>query len=230
MRPFVPTAEQLAKAPELCNLFSEMEARLNRNGDIPILIDGEEGNGKSTLGWRLAKMLDPNFSLAQVAWGLPQAVMVGSRTPKGGVVLVDEAVEGLQAREAMSKPNKLGQKWLQVCRARNLILIVCYPSIWDIDVYSREHRLWLRFWVEDLGLAKVYERSKSPWVREAIWRTKIPGGITYGPIPEDDLEWQMYGQMKDNYIQEIEHQMEVFLGEEDMKQKTLKDKVRKALG
>lgn len=214
----------------LPRVLEEIWWRVEHGMDAIVLFDGEEGLGKSTAAITLAKMLqrgDP-FSVDRVAFGVREMVQKMLAMEPGTVVQADEVVEGFQSRGAMSTENKLGQKWVQTCRDRHLILLIAYPSLWDLDIYLREHRVAFRVYLgwDRLGhdvplpdgrvfrkgtrvrMAKIYQRGKNAWKREAYWTKRAQ--FIFDPLDDDPIYQAMKAKKRaytDGLGQEIAGQV-----------------------
>ena len=65
------------------------------NGDLLIIVDGEEGSGKSTITNQMARFLDPNFTEKQIAYSSLEAIKMHSTNKDWTSIVLDESKEDL---------------------------------------------------------------------------------------------------------------------------------------
>ena len=105
------------------------------------LVFGLEGSGKSTLGCQWASWIDPNFSEENICF-TPEDYITRLKTiQKGGCLVLDEGGTVLFSRESMSMNNIMMTKLFMLQRQKNISVVVCCPSYWDVDTYLRRHRI-----------------------------------------------------------------------------------------
>jgi len=174
---------------------------LSHDWDCPIVIDGEEGTGKSMLALKVGALVDPRFkidgrhivfrygSLLDSIYGLPPMSCIQH----------DEF--GLTAfnREAMSKANKELVKALMVCRDQRKALTLCVPSIWALDPYVRNHRVkwWLHCYHRpgstttppERGYVEIYRVVPYLWAQQPWY--SLRGRYHFLPLPP-----KVYGACK----------------------------------
>jgi len=103
------------------------------------IVCGETGGGKSEFGLRLCEILDPDFSVDQVAFELDEFMrLVEDRSyAEGSAILFDEVGVALDAAthydENQLKINRILQTW----REQNRILVMTAPHIHLIQKKSR---------------------------------------------------------------------------------------------
>jgi len=126
--------------------------------DYFLTIDGQEGSGKSVFAMQLAKRLDPNFSVDQIAFTPQEFIKCVVNAKKFQCILFDEAFTGLSSRSSLSEINQLLVALMMECRQRNLFVIICMPSVFMLDKYVVLHRT--------KGLFHVYMSNG----RRGFWR------------------------------------------------------------
>jgi hypothetical protein len=168
------------------------------NQDACICITGYEGSGKSTLALKLAQWLQPGFSADQVCFDAEALLERIKRAPRRSVIMLDEAVNGLYAREAMAMDNRVLTTAAMVARARNLYWILCIPHMHNLDPYFREHRVKSWWHVIQKGEALGHTPKRSPYYPDTYWdpfmRYQYPR--VKGPL------WDAYDELKQRYILE----------------------------
>ena len=68
-----------------------LKEAVRKDFDGCLYIIGEEGSGKSTLGFQIATYLMPTFSLDWICWTPQQFMQLVNRAPKGAAIVLDEA-------------------------------------------------------------------------------------------------------------------------------------------
>ena len=172
-------------------------ALVDQDRDYIHLVSGLERVGKSTYARSLCRYLDPSFDEGRIAWKAADAVAIALRTPPGGALMLDEGVVGLLNRDAMTKENKQFMKFLIVCGERNLALVICFPRIWNVDPYLREHRA--HAWTHLVGRSAdgrgngiMHEAARPVYEPGVYWR-KL-GKVTWSK--ETGADWQRYTEKK----------------------------------
>lgn len=110
---------------------------LKKDRDWVIVIDGEEGVGKSVLAQQIALYLDPTFCLDDIVFTADQFIrkIKDIKTTKGKVVLLDEGYNAANARASMTEANRSMIGLATEMRQRNLFIIIVLPSFFDLDKY-----------------------------------------------------------------------------------------------
>lgn len=138
------------------NLLCLLEAAKKTNGDIVLVVDGEEGSGKSTLARQIGKFLDPTLDESRIEFnpedaikahfrGLPdkydpKVYMEGGYTGKPWeVVILDESAD-LDRKKTMSSGSIEFTSFTTQSRQLHKIFIVILPSVHILNSYIAEHR------------------------------------------------------------------------------------------
>lgn len=169
-----------------------------QNQDACIAITGYEGSGKSTLALKLARWLQPDFTAAQVCFDAETMLERVQKAPRYSVVMLDEAVNGLYAREAMAMDNRVLTTAAMVARARNLYWILCIPHLHNLDPYFREHRVRSWWYVIQHGEALGHVPKRSPYYPDTYWEPFM----RYQYTRCWDWLWEPYDAEKQRYILE----------------------------
>jgi len=105
-----------------------------------VIVDGEEGSGKSVFGFQIAKILDPNFTHEQVAFNSNDFIRLVIKAKKNQCIVFDEAFTGLSSRTALSEINNMLVSLMMEMRQKNLFIILIMPSFFMLDKYCVLHR------------------------------------------------------------------------------------------
>lgn len=140
---------------------------LFNNETHDILCLGLKGSSKSSSCMGLAKLIDPNFSIKNVAFNIDEQVELSKTLPKGSVILFDDAgmMDGGSSRRSMSTVNQVMMDIAQMCRTDKHITI--YTTIEDsrLDKRVRTQFPYIVSPVQkisyDWGLASVLEVFKN---------------------------------------------------------------------
>ncbi len=110
---------------------------LKKDRDFVAVIDGEEGSGKSVLAQQIAKYLDPNFSLDNITFNADQFLKLikDEKTKKGTCIILDEAFSAANSRSSLTEVNKSMIGVATEMRQKNLFILMCIPSFFDLDKY-----------------------------------------------------------------------------------------------
>lgn len=150
-----------------------------KDKDWVIVVDGEEGVGKSVFAMQLGKYIDPSLCLERVCFNAEEFKNAIIKAQPQQCVIFDEAFTGLASRTALSEINHLLVSLMMQMRQKNLAVIVVLPTFFLLDKYVA---LW-----RARGLFHVYEKSGSRgrWIyfnREKKKRMYLLGKKTYSYI------------------------------------------------
>ena len=130
--------------------------------DSLILIDGNEGTGKSTLGLQIGRYIDKSLDLSRVCFTAHEFRDAILKAEKGQVVVYDEAFTGLSSRSSLSGVNRVLVSLMMQMRQKNLCVIVILPTFFLLDKYASIFRSIALFHVYkskgNRGYFKVYGR------------------------------------------------------------------------
>lgn len=102
------------------------------NTSVVIVVDGRSGMGKTTLANQIGIILDPNFDLPKLYYD-PETFLDGLATAKkGDVFLFDEAML-ISSRSALTEINRMIVQAMSMIRSKNIYVIFCVNSIFDLD-------------------------------------------------------------------------------------------------
>jgi hypothetical protein len=114
---------------------------LYRDNDLVIIIDGDEGSGKSRfaqqIGWYLS---DGKLKLENICVHPDVYEQRVFEAKKHDVVIFDEGVLGLDSAGWNNKTNRMLKKVLMTVRSRNLVHIILIPKVFDLIPYVPMNR------------------------------------------------------------------------------------------
>lgn len=147
---------------------------IEKKYDYIIVISGGTGEGKSTLGIQLAKSVQRlyfrRFYFDNIVYNLRDLIEKISTSPPGTVIIIDEAVDLLFRRDAITSESKTLVKLLDKCRYKRLILIFILPNIWSLDKHVRDSRVRMWMWVPKRGQAVLVQRSEDPYITDPWYK------------------------------------------------------------
>jgi len=156
--------------------------------DYIIIIDGGTGSGKSTIGIKLAIVGCPWFDLKKdIIFSRDELIEKISTARPGSFILVDEAINILFKRDFATKKQKFIIKLLDMCRDRNLCLILCVPNFWSMDKHILEGRVKLRMHIARTGLCFMWRPIGNPFTPDR-WCRKYNEKVCYN--------WDVYPNAK----------------------------------
>jgi hypothetical protein len=170
-----PIAEWSVK--ELVELLKQT-AELDKDNLVPV--DGGTGTGKSTLALKMCRKGCDWFDMEKDILYSRQEIMewISSAKP-GSWGLADEAVNALFKRDFGTKDQKFLLKLLDMCRSRNLTLLLCIPNFWALDSHILQGRVRLRIHVFKTGAAYLWKPSGNPFAPDK-WFRKYNEKVCWG--------------------------------------------------
>lgn len=120
---------------------AELRLRQRQDDDAVVFISGDEGVGKSTLAAHLVWTL--GRERAHLCFSGEEVLEAMDRAQKGDIIWYDEALEGLNSRDAMMRLHKHLMEILSRARIRRHIYIICIPAMQILDwLIARRGFLW----------------------------------------------------------------------------------------
>lgn len=113
---------------------------LFKDRDWLAVVDGDEGSGKSVLAMQVCKILDPNFALENIVFTSDEFINKIKKSKKGTAILLDEGYVAANARSSLSEVNRAMVGLATEMRQKNLFVVICIPSFFDLDKYFAIHR------------------------------------------------------------------------------------------
>ncbi len=129
---------ELWVAPIVAGELDKVKKRvLKKDRDWVCVIDGEEGVGKSVLAQQIAKYLDPKFTIEDIVFNSDEFLkkIKDPKTKKGKAIVLDEAFSAASSRSSLSEVNRAMIGVATEMRQKNLFIILCIPSFFDLDRY-----------------------------------------------------------------------------------------------
>lgn len=197
---------------ELVEIFTAWQTN---KFDGPIIIDGNRGLGKSTLGVKLAKRF-PDFKIRKhVAYSREEVIKLLTTMQKG-VIIADEMINVTYSRDFWNEQQKDLIKHLNMYRDHGNILICCVPNFYDLDKQIRA-LVKMRINIVRRGLGVIHMKNQTSFSadkwdlktnekRELAWSQKklfkpqyakfttFKGYIKFGDLKKRERE--LYEQVK----------------------------------
>lgn len=192
-----------------------------QNYDIPVIVYGREGVGKSSLAILLAHVImqrqGRQFNIQRNIHFTVQSFHKAVFTSKpGDVQIIDEAILFAFSRKALSKENTELVKILATCRSQCNIILFCIPNFHTVDKYLREHRIVC-------GLEVTRRGNFTIWPKKAMVKmaNKKPHGMKniirdYFPSVQNALNTSVWDHYESHKARQVKRQT---IGEKAAKKK-----------
>jgi hypothetical protein len=153
---------------EIVGLLNET-AKRDKDNLVPI--DGATGSGKSTLGLKMCIEGCPWFDMDKdILYSREELIEWVTTARPGSWGLADEAVNMLFKRDFAAKAQKFLLRILDMCRDRNLTILMCIPNFWALDSHIRQGRVRLRIYVAMTGRAFMWKPDTNPFADDRWWK------------------------------------------------------------
>jgi len=163
----------------ITELATDIKTTLQSDKDFIIITDGETGSGKSTFSIKLAKKACPWFSIkTDIIYGRDELVEKITTAKNGSAFVCDEAINLLFKRDFMTKKQKFILRLLDMCRDKNLCLIMCVPNFWSLDKHILEGRVKLRCHISKTGFCFLWKPTTNPFTPDK-WCRKYNEKVCY---------------------------------------------------
>lgn len=173
----------------LQKLCDKMHDNVSHDYDNIIVIEGDEGSGKSNLAYDICKMYDPDFDLHKnLIYTIDD---LESRLSKGDdkqqIFWLDEYYDIGNKRDWNSDTNKRFNKLLVKMRSRGWSMIMCIPLSTDSDSYVREHRSRFVLTCDSGDFENSPYLERGYFMLQMRQKTKLRhvGYGTYNPMPAE---------------------------------------------
>lgn len=172
----------MAPFSSMKTLVAYLKNNMANDNDNVLVIEGDEGRGKSNCGLWITRLLDPTFDpqhstiFNHEQWTTAIKRFHQSKHP---VFMFDEGGNLAFNRDWNTSENKSLTKILMQARILNSTMIFCIPDHRWLDKYLREHRTKILIRMERRGTASVHWRAKNWFTGEVRYegvfrRTNIP--------------------------------------------------------
>lgn len=164
-----------------------LDWRRHNRYDNVVVIDGEEGNGKSNTALVLAAALDgDDFDVRRVIFKTNEwhDSLVG--TPKKKTWVLDEGGNLALSWEWSSPEGRALVKIMQQCRVLYGTMLWCIPNSAWLNIYLREHRVIARLAMVSRGVCVPFYRERNVVSGETFWERgpsfRVPNLETVNPV------------------------------------------------
>jgi len=177
------------------------------------ICDGRVGVGKSSLAQQIAAYIDPYFNIQQITFDAETFSKAVLNAKKKSAIVFDEALSGLNIRRTMSGINIMLTSLLTEIRQKNLFILLCLPSIFDLDKSMAIHRSSFLIHVYNKGFKKGYymfygRRTKSKlfaseWARKTYSYNVRPNFYGYfgkGYIVDEEAYRKLKSDVLKRYL------------------------------
>lgn len=119
-----------------------MKKAVRHDRDCIFVGSGDPGSGKSVFMMQVCKLYDPSFNVDSIFFNGEELLkkLTDPATPKYSAFLYDEAREGLNARNSMSRINKILTDAFAEIRQKNLFIGIVLPDFFDLDANIAHRR------------------------------------------------------------------------------------------
>ncbi len=108
------------------------DAVLNYNNSAVIVVDGRSGLGKTTLANQISITLDKDYDLEKIYY-TPESFLIGLASAKKGSCHVFDEAMLISSRSALTATNRMIIQAMSMIRSKNIYVIFCVNSIFDLD-------------------------------------------------------------------------------------------------
>lgn len=153
----------MAKIFHIKKLGGLIKTTLKTDRDVVAPISGGTGEGKSTLAIQLAFRIKPNFNLDNVIFSRQEFIDKVNNSKKGDVLIIDEGSNIAFKRDFMHKEQKDIMKLFDMCRDKNLCILINVPHFWSLDNHLlRSGKIKLWFHIIKRGIAHIFKPDNNP--------------------------------------------------------------------
>ena len=199
--------------PESDYLLKDTEDRMKKRKGMIFLFTGATGEGKSYAGLRLLEMwykkwFDERFPSTHICENLEQAVLLVQKFDRPGeAILIEELSVLAGRRDSLTNVNKLWNKFIDMCRIKQAVIVGNCPHITFID---KHFVLMCQVWVNciEVQFKKKIVVARPLWLQAGPfkgepYKHKYISAETYDPIdycyfrhPQDKELVKIYDERK----------------------------------
>lgn len=217
---------------KICKALDVAKDRVkDRDKDFVCLVEGGEGNGKSSLGLEMARYMDPAFDVdEQVCMDHEQVIRTADKLQPYQAIVFDEGIEALLSRNHGKSKNKTMIEWFREVRAKNLFIFICMPEFKEIEKPIRDDRAhalvkcvkqgWAHFFnqrkMNEITVTREGNRVRADYPKplfRASWKD-----------PEGSSFWKRYQSLK---TENVENLAEKYLDDDEDKGTDWESKYRR---
>jgi energy-coupling factor transporter ATP-binding protein EcfA2 len=148
-------------------LTSDIKKRLKSNREAVVVIDGNRGEGKSTLAILMAQACNKeHFDIAKDIIYIPNDTNIKeaiNSKPREKVIVIDEAIRAFYKMDFMNSiQNSLMKFFNTHLRKENKCVICCLPAFTSLRREFRDDIVLFRIFVPLRGKAFVFYASQNP--------------------------------------------------------------------
>jgi len=125
----------------MTNYCYMIQDQLTKNRDWVSVVDGQEGEGKTTFAVNYCAWISPTFTLDNVCFGYNSFLLNLKDSKPGDSIQADEGANFLFSREAMNSDTRDSIKVFTQVRYKRNHIAVLIPNFHILDSYLREHRV-----------------------------------------------------------------------------------------
>lgn len=181
---------------------------VNKKFDCPILIVGKRRRGKSLNGACIARKVDEDFPLDNVAFRLDGFREMLNKLPRANpkkglypVAIYDEAGVDLYSKDWQRRFVKEMVKVFQIIGKKRIVMIFCLPHR---NLLVGDLRESMQYWIavktvdQERGFAELREASENEniWQLKSFWKPLC--GYHFEEV--QDKWWTEYEKVKDDFI------------------------------
>lgn len=137
--------------------------RCAKNWDAVIVMDGDEGDGKSKFAQQCAFYVDPTFTVDRIAITMEQFKNLCLSCSPGQAIVYDESFFAFDSMTSTNKDRRDLIYLLTMIRKRRLFIIIVAYSYYDLAKYVARHRarILIHVYVDELerGYFRMYDRN-----------------------------------------------------------------------
>jgi len=148
------------------NVLNFIQRKRNSLEALIICASGAAGSGKSYWVLRICEILDPKFSVDQVAFGPDEFLaLIGPDTKlkMGQCIVLDESQWGANSREWFSEIQRDLMKQLEAIRSKGFIIFIVTLSEATLDVIARNYVLSAKVHMLRRGHGRFYAYKMGPF-------------------------------------------------------------------
>lgn len=107
-----------------------------KDWDMVIIVDGDEGSGKSVLAQQIAYYCDPTLIIDRICFTPETFKKAVLRATAGQSVVYDDSYSGMSSRGAMLFINQMLINLLTLMRQKKLFVFIVIPAFFELNKYA----------------------------------------------------------------------------------------------